>query len=100
MFNFGRKNKEEQTQEQTTNELYSVIQNDRPADELVWKCAKEDFNDNTQLIVMESEEALFVKDGVVVETFSGGKFTLSTANYPFINGLRKIASGGVSAFSC
>ncbi len=100
MFNFGRKNKEEQTQEQTTNELYSVIQNDRPADELVWKCEKEDFNDNTQLIVMESEEALFVKDGVVVETFSGGKFTLSTANYPFINGLRKIATGGQSPFSC
>lgn len=79
--------------------LYSVIKNDRPYDEIIWKSPIEDFNTNTQLIVMESEEALFVKDGVVVETLEGGRHTLDTANYPFINKLQKLASGGTSPYS-
>lgn len=98
MFGIGNTNNGEEQKKGV--ELYSVIKNDRPSDELVWKCLKEDFNTNTQLIVMESEEALFVKDGVVIETFTGGKYTLSTENYPFISGLRKLVSGGESAYSC
>ncbi len=81
-------------------ELYSVIQNDGPGKVLVWKCMKEDFNNHTQLIVAESEEALFVKDGIIVQTFAGGKYTLNTANYPFINGLRKAVTGGKSPYTC
>lgn len=81
-------------------ELYSVIKNDRPFDELIWKSPIEDFNTNTQLIVMESEEALFVKDGIVVETLTAGRHTLNTANYPFINKLQKMVSGGESPYSC
>lgn len=80
--------------------LYSVIKNDRPLNELIWKSSIEDFNTNTQLIVMESEEALFVKDGIVVETLGGGKHTLNTANYPFINKLQKMVAGGESPYSC
>lgn len=80
--------------------LYSVIKNDRSYDELIWKSYIEDFNTNTQLIVMESEEALFVKDGVVVETLGGGRHTLNTANYPFINKLQKMVAGGESPYSC
>lgn len=81
-------------------ELYSVIKNDRPGNELVWKSPNEDFKNNTQLIVMESEEALFVKDGIVVSTFEGGKYTLNTENYPFIEKLKNAMSDGVSAFNC
>lgn len=81
-------------------ELYSVIKNDGPAGALFWKHEKEDFRTGSQLIVAENEEALFVRDGVVVETFSGGKYTLKTNNYPFIDRLRKMFSGGVNAFHC
>lgn len=81
-------------------ELYSVIQNDGPGKVLIWKCMKEDFNNHTQLIVAENEEALFVQDGIVVQTFGAGKYTLSTQNYPFINGLRKAVTGGKSPFTC
>ena len=99
MFGFG--NKENNEEQKKGAEFYSVIKNDRPVDDLlIWKHTKEDFNDNSQLIVMESEEALFVKDGVVVETFTAGKYTLNTANFPFLNGLRKLVSGGESPFSC
>lgn len=99
MFGFG--NKENNEEQKKGAEFYSVIKNDRPVDDLlIWQHTKEDFNDNSQLIVMESEEALFVKDGVVVETFTAGKYTLNTANFPFLNGLRKLVSGGESPFSC
>lgn len=81
-------------------ELYSVIQNDGPGKVLIWKCMTEDFNNHTQLIVAENEEALFVKDGIVVQTFGAGKYTLSTQNYPFINGLRKAVTGGKSPYTC
>ena len=45
MFKFG--NKENSEEEKKGMELYSVIKNDRPLDDLlVWKCEKEDFNNN------------------------------------------------------
>lgn len=81
-------------------EFYSVLQNDGPGDVLVWKCMTEDFNNHTQLIVAENEEALFMKDGIIVQTFGPGKYTLDTQNYPFINGLRRAVAGGRSPFTC
>lgn len=80
--------------------IYSVIKNDGPGKVLIWKCMEEDFNNNSQLIVAESEEVIFVKDGIAVQTFPAGKYTLNTANYPFIGALRKKFSGGTSPFSC
>jgi membrane protease subunit (stomatin/prohibitin family) len=66
---------------------------------LAWKFTGEDFNDNTQLIVSESEEAVFIRDGIAVAVFSGGRYTLNSNNHPFIGKLRNRLSGGVSAFS-
>lgn len=80
--------------------IYSVIKNDGPGNTLIWQCMEEDFNNNSQLIVAENEEALFMKDGIVVQTFPGGKYTLNTANYPFIGSIRKKIAGGTSPFSC
>lgn len=80
--------------------VYSVIKNDGPGNTLIWQCMEEDFNNNSQLIVAESEEALFMKDGIIVQTFPAGKYTLNTANYPFIGALRNKFSGGKSPFSC
>lgn len=81
-------------------QLYSVIKNEGPSDVLVWKFHGEDFNNGTQLIVSESEEALFYKDGVIEQVFNGGKFTLQTSNYPFISRFRNMFSGDISAFHC
>ena len=80
--------------------FYSVIKNDGPGDALCWKFPAEDFNNNSQLIVAESEEALFFKDGIIEETFSSGKYTLNTSNYPFVSRIRNVLSGGISAFNC
>ena len=81
-------------------EIYSVIKNDGPGKTLIWQCMEEDFNNGSQLIVAENEEALFVKDGIIVNTFPEGKHTLSSANLPFIGAIRKKLTGGVSPFSC
>lgn len=87
-------------------ELVSVIKNDNTAlgsdsavhRSIVWKHHAEDFNTRSQLIVSEAEDALFVRDGQIVEVFSGGRFSLQTSNYPFLGGLLRRFTGGVSAF--
>lgn len=79
--------------------LISIIKNERENEELIWKSPIEDFYINSQVIVMESEEALFVKDGVIVETLGAGKHTLTTEIYPFINKLQKMVTGGVNMYS-
>ena len=49
---------------------------------------------------MPGEEAIFIHNGNMEETFSSGTYKLSTENYPFISRLRNAFSGGVSTFSC
>lgn len=81
-------------------ELFSIIKNDGPGGLLFWKHDKEDFRTGSQLIVAENEDALFCKDGVIYEVFNGGKYSLHTSNYPFIDKLCAKFSGGQSAFNC
>lgn len=77
-----------------------VIKNTGPGNLLIWLNGEEDFNTNSTLIVAESEEALFFKDGVIEQVFDGGKYQLSTSNYPFISRLRNVMTGGISTFNC
>lgn len=77
-----------------------VIKNTGPGELLIWLNGEEDFNTNSTLIVAESEEALFFKDGVIEQVFDAGKYQLSTSNYPFISRLRNVLSGGISTFNC
>lgn len=77
-----------------------VIKNTSPVDTLIWLNGEEDFNNNSTLIVAESEEALFFKDGVIEQVFSGGKYKLETNNYPFLSRLRNAMTGGISTFNC
>ena len=77
-----------------------VIKNSGPGDLLIWKQPEEDFNTSSTLIVMPGEEAIFVKDGKVEQSFQNGKYKLDTENYPFISRLRNAFSGGVSTFNC
>ena len=43
----------------------------------------ENFNIKSQLIVNESQEALFYKDGQALDLFKSGRHTLETNNLPF-----------------
>ncbi|GHT67529.1 membrane protein [Bacteroidia bacterium] len=77
-----------------------VIKNTGDGNLLIWRQPEEDFNTNSTLTVMLGEEAIFIKGGVIEQTFENGTYKLSTENYPFISRLRNAFSGGVSTFSC
>ena len=48
----------------------------------VWKHPSEDFNTSTQLIVHESQEAIFFMNGQALDLFGAGRYTLETENIP------------------
>jgi membrane protease subunit (stomatin/prohibitin family) len=65
-----------------------------------WRQPEEDFNINSTLIVMPGEEAIFIKGGVIEQTFDNGTYRPSTENYPFISRLRNAFTNGISTFNC
>jgi len=52
----------------------------------------------TQLIVQESQAALFFRDGKVLDMFTAGRHTLTTENIPFLTKLISLPFGGTSPF--
>lgn len=80
--------------------ITDVIKNTGNGDLLIWLNGEEDFNTYSTLIVAESEEAIFVKDGKIEEVFTEGRYHLKTNNYPFISRLVNSLSGGISTFNC
>jgi membrane protease subunit (stomatin/prohibitin family) len=57
-----------------------------------------EFNSGSQLIVQESQVAVFYRDGAMCDQFGPGRYTLNTNNIPILRGLSKIAFGGKSPF--
>ena len=51
---------------------------------LVQKSHIENFNNHSQLIVYESQEALFYKEGQALDLFASGRHDLSTENVPLL----------------
>jgi len=94
------RNKNEVTYPNGKKPFMSVIKNEGSPDALIWKVPYEDFNENSKLIVGEHEAAMFYKNGVVEEIFTGGEFTLSTNNYPFLSRIRNLLTDGVSVYNC
>ena len=80
--------------------ILESLKNSGPAGVLVWKQPEEDFNTHSVLTVNPGEEAVFVKNGEIVQVFPNGRYTLSTENYVFLSRLRNMLSGGISTFNC
>jgi membrane protease subunit (stomatin/prohibitin family) len=70
-----------------------------PGERLVWKFPNTELSTATQLIVNESQEALFFKDGQRCDTFGAGRYTLSSNNIPILNKLVNLPFGGTSPFA-
>lgn len=66
----------------------------------VWKHPDEDFNSTTQLIVHESQEAVFFMNGQALDLFGPGRYTLETQNIPLIGKFLHLATGGDNPFHC
>ena len=66
----------------------------------IWKHPCEDFNTTTQLIVHESQEAIFFLNGQALDSFGPGRHTLETQNIPLLRRIINIPTGGESPFHC
>lgn len=97
---FFKKNENEKYYHGGQKHIIDVIKNTGSGEYLIWKQPEEDFNNNSKLIVMPGEQAVFVDGGNVVQVFEEGTYQLDTKNYPFISRLKNVLSGGVSTFNC
>lgn len=70
-------------------ELASIIKYEGDNSTFIWKHPCEDFNTTTQLIVHESQEAVFYMNGQILDRFEAGRYTLQTQNIPLIGKDRK-----------
>ena len=70
--------------------LASIIKYEGDNDTLIWKHPIEDFNMGSQLIVHESQEAVFFRDGQALDTFGPGRYTLETQQFPILEKLYKL----------
>ncbi len=62
--------------------LAGIIKYEGDNETLVWKHPLEDFNFGSQLIVHESQEAVFFKDGQALDLFGAGRYLLETQQLP------------------
>ena len=80
--------------------LIDRIKYDSTSDEvLVFKFTSEELKLGSQLVVNQSQEALFLKGGEVCDLFGPGTHTLSAANLPLLNKLVNLPFGGKTPFS-
>ena len=66
----------------------------------IWKHPCEDFNSLTQLIVHESQEAIFFMNGQALDMFGAGRYTLETQNIPLIGKVLNRATDDKTPFHC
>lgn len=70
--------------------LASIIKYEGDNETLVWKHPVEDFNLGSQLIVHESQEAIFFRDGQALDLFGPGRHTLETQQLPLLEKVYKL----------
>ncbi|MDR1509432.1 MAG: SPFH domain-containing protein [Synergistaceae bacterium] len=80
--------------------LADVIQYEGNNDTFVQKHPIEDFNTGTQLIVHESQEAVFFMNGQALDLFGPGRHGLETENLPYVSQFFNRPAGDVTPFHC
>lgn len=75
------------------------VKYDGPPNILIWRHPPDDLTWGTQVIVNETQEALFLKGGQVLDVLGPGTHTLKTANIPLLRGIIKAPFGGETPFA-
>ncbi len=81
-----------------TDGLASIIKYEGDNETLVWKHPIEDFNMGSQLIVHESQEAIFFRDGQALDLFGPGRYTLETQQLPILEKLYRLPTDTEGTF--
>lgn len=79
--------------------LIDRIKFDGGESDIVWKYPKDDIVWGGQLIVNDTQEAIFVKGGEVADIFGPGTHTLKSQNIPLLEKLVNLPFGGDTPFS-
>ena len=75
-----------------------VIQFNGSPDDIVWKFPYNNISTAAQLVVNQSQEAVFLKGGEVADIFGPGTKTLSANNIPILQKLINLPFGGNTPF--
>ena len=81
-------------------EIASIIKYEGDNQTFIWKHPQEDFFSGSQLIVHESQEAVFFMNGQALDSFGPGRYTLETQNMPVVSRFFNRVTGDVSPFHC
>lgn len=81
-----------------SNTGVSIIQYEGDNSVFVWKHPVEDFNMGSQLIVHESQEAIFFMNGQALDLFGPGRHTLETENMPVLKQIYHVPTGAQTPF--
>ena len=81
-------------------QITQVIKYEGDNSTFIWKHPREDFNTLTQLIVHESQEAIFFLNGQALDLFGPGRHTLETENIPLLKRVVSGMLGGDNPFHC
>lgn len=80
--------------------IAEVIKYEGDNSTFIWKHPSEDFNTKSQLIVHESQEAIFFMNGQLLDSFGPGRHTLDTQNIPLIGKFYNKVFDDESPFHC
>ena len=80
--------------------LADIIKYEGDNQTFIYKYPIEDFNTGTQLIVHESQEAIFFMNGQALDLFRSGRYTLETQNIPLLKKAMNRATGDETPFHC
>ena len=69
-------------------------------DIFAWRFPEENLSTAAQVIVRESQEAVFFSKGQILGKFMSGKHTLSTENLPLLRNLFGLPFGKKKSFHC
>lgn len=79
--------------------IVEVLKYSGRKDILAWKYPNQELGTWTQVIVNEAQEAIFVKEGKILDILGPGRHTLSTENIPILSKLVNLPFGGRSPFT-
>ncbi len=80
--------------------IANIIKYEGDNSTFIWKHPCEDFNVATQLIVHESQQAIFFMNGQLLDVFEAGRHTLETQNIPLIRKFLGKAFDDKTPFHC
>lgn len=68
-------------------------------DVLAWKYPNENISSYAQLIVSDCQEAIVLKDGQILNTYTAGRYVLESYNVALVNRFMALPFGGKTPFS-